>query len=161
MDSDSIRIVETLEESKSGEGTAIVVPTLRLDDKVRPLVNELSALAQSAEMVSVWRPLHAYARLRELRKKFAAITPTHREILNHCHRCMMEPVEGAATMENAWFQGYSTALGTSAILQLQSAFQAVGEVIDRKAAYGLAALSLYIAVFSMLLTVLFGWLSFK
>ena len=62
-------------------------------------------------------------------------------------------------MDNAWFQGFSTALGTSALFRLQSAYQAVGEVIDRKAAYTLAAISLYVAMLSMVLTVVFGWLS--
>jgi hypothetical protein len=45
------------------------------------------------------------------------------------------------------------------LFRLQSAYQSVGEVIDRKAAYTLAVISLYVAMLSMVLTVVFGWLS--
>lgn len=44
------------------------------------------------------------------------------------------------------------ATGTSAALQLQYALHGVGEVLDRKSAYSLALLSLYIAVISLILT---------
>jgi ABC-type Fe3+ transport system permease subunit len=64
-------------------------------------------------------------------------------------------------MDNAWLQGFSTALGTSALFRLQSEFQSLGEVLDRKAAYALAAFSLYVAILSMALTVVFGYLSLK
>ncbi len=161
MASDSFRIVETIAEAGSGEGSAIVVPTLRLDQAVSPLVQELSSLMQSAEAVSVWRPLHSTKNVRGLRAKFRAIVPRYTEIVALCHARMGEPVERGSSMDNAWLQGFSTALGTSALFRLQSAFQSVGEVLDRKAAYTLAAFSLYVAILSMVLTVVFGYLSLK
>lgn len=161
MASDSFRIVETIAEAESGEGSAIVVPTLRLDKTVSPLVQELSSLAQSAEAVSVWRPLHSTTTLRGLRGKFRTIIPRYTEIVTLCHSRMEEPVERGSSMDNAWLQGFSTALGTSALFRLQSAFQSVGEVLDRKAAYTLAGFSIYVAILSMSLTVIFGYLSLK
>lgn len=161
MASDSFRIVETIAEAESGEGSAVVVPTLRLDEKVSPLVQELSSLAQSAEAVSVWRPLYSVTTLRELRGNFREIIPRYTEIVTLCHARMGEPVERGSSMDNAWLQGFSTALGTSALFRLQSAFQSLGEVLDRKAAYTLAAFSLYIAILSMALTIVFGYLSLK
>ena len=161
MTSESFRIVETIAEAEAGSGPAIVVPTLRLEQNVRPVVNELSTLAQSGEAIVVRRPIHAFRILRALRKQFETLKPQYREAISLCHERMAQPVERGSAMDNAWLQGFSTALGTSLLFQLQSAFQTVGEVLDRKAAYALAGFSLYIAVLSMLLTTAFGWLSLK
>lgn len=159
MGTESTRIVETTEEASAGEGIAIVVPTLRLDEKVRPITTELSALARRAESTAVWRPIHAFRSLSRHRVEFAALSARYGEAVDLCHVRMGDPVGGGSSSDNAWFQGFSTALGTSALLKLQFAYQSVGEVLDRKAAYALAAISLYVAILSMLLTVAFGWLS--
>ena len=161
MSNDSFRIVETIAEAESGAGAAIVVPTLRLDAKVKPLVDELSTLSQSAETVSVWRSLHATRKLRKFRKQFENMVPRYRETMAFCHDRMSQPVDRGSSMDNAWLQGFSTALGTSALFQLQFAFQSVGEVLDRKAAYTLGAFSLHVAIFSLVFSVVFGWLSIK
>ena len=161
MSDDNFRLVESLVEAKAGEGAAIIVPTLRLNDAIDPFVREISALAQSGEAISVWRPIHSTVQLRALRAKFEAAVPRYRELLALCHERLSEPVERGSSMNNAWLQGYATALGTSALFRLQSAHQSLGEVIDRKAAYALAAISLYIAIVSLVLSVVFGWLSLK
>lgn len=159
MSTDPTRFVETVAEAEVSKDAVIVVPTLRLIEKVKPLVEDLSMLAHSGESISVWRPIHAWWKLRTLRSSFETLIPRFREEIALCHDRMVQPVERGNSIENAWLQGYSTAVGTSAIFQLQSAFQSVGEVLDRKAAYALAAFSLYVAVVSMALTVAFGWLS--
>jgi hypothetical protein len=154
-----IRFVETVAEAEAATEAVIVVPGLRLMQKVEPLTEDLRTLAHSGESISVWRPIHTWQKLRSLRLQFESLTPRFKETIKTCHDRMVQPVERGSSIDNAWLQGYSTAVGTSAIFQLQSAFQSVGEVLDRKAAYALAAFSLYIAVVSMLLTVAFGWLS--
>lgn len=159
VERDPIRFVETVAEAEATTGAVIVVPSLRLMEKIGPLVENLTTLAHSGESISVWRPLHAWWKLRSLRSQFETLTPRFRETITSCHDRMAQPVERGSSMDNAWLQGYSTAVGTSAIFQLQSAYQSVGEVLDRKAAYALAAFSLYVAVVSMVLTVAFGWLS--
>ena len=97
--------------------------------------------------------------MRSHRVELEALSPQYKEAVTLCHVRMREPVEGGSSIDR--FQGFSTALGTSALFQLQSTFQAAREVLDRKAAYVLAAISLYVAVLSMFLTVVFGWLSLK
>lgn len=159
MSAESIVFVETVAEAEASAGAVIVVPSLHLIEKVGPLVEQLSNVAHSGESISVWRPIHAWWRLRNLRSQFETLTPRFREMITLCHERLAQPVERGSSMDNAWLQGYSTAVGTSATFQLQSAFQVVSEVLDRKAAYALAAFSLYIAVVSMVLTVAFGWLS--
>lgn len=161
MTSESFRIVETEAEAKSQQSQAIVVPTLRIDEQIAPVVSKLAALTQRAEVISIWRPLHATSALRAHRAELGALSSQYNDAVTLCHLRMREPVGGGSSMDNAWLQGFSTALGTSALFQLQSTFQSAGEVLDRKAAYALAAISLYVAVLSMVLTVAFGWLSLK
>ena len=161
MTTESMRIVETEAEAKSHQSQAIVVPTLRLDEQITPVISKLAELAQRAEVISIWRPLHATRALKLHRTELEALSLQYKEAVTLCHLRMRELVAGGSSMDNAWFQGFSTALGTSAIFQLQSTFHSASEVLDRKAAYSLAAISLYVAVLSMILTVVFGWLSLK
>ena len=161
MTTESFRVVETEDEAKAGDGHAIVVATLRLNEIVQPIARELSALAQRAESILIWRGVHATRALKGHRQEFAALARQYNEAISLCHARMGEPVGGGSSIDNAWFQSFSVALGTSALFQLQSTYQATGEILDRKAAYTLAAISLYIAVFSMVLTSVFGWLSLR
>jgi hypothetical protein len=94
--------------------------------------------------------------LAQLRADLAEATGSYEASLKQNFDRLGEPVERGSSMDNAWLQSYSTALGTAAALQLLSSYRAVGEVIDRKAAYSMAILSLYIALLSLLLSVLFG-----
>jgi hypothetical protein len=73
-------------------------------------------------------------------------------MLQLCCDRLREPVEGASAMDNAWIQAWSTAVGASALLQLQSSLQAASEVLDRKSAYALAVFSLYFAVIAFVVT---------
>ena len=150
MTTESMRIVETETEANSHQSQAIVVPTLRLEAQIAPVIAKLASLAQRAEAISVWRPFHGVRALSSHRVEFVALSPDHREAVALCHRRMREPVGGGSSIDNAWFQGFSAALGTSALFQLQSTYQSAGEVLDRKAAYALAAISLYVAALSML-----------
>ena len=161
MTTEPLQIVETEQEAKSYENSSVIVPTLRLEEKISPAVSLLASLTLRAEKVSIWRPFHATRALSSLRAELDAITNQYKEAVDLCHARMRAPVGGGSSMDNAWFQGFSTALGTSALFQLQSTYQSAGEVLDRKAAYALAAISLYVAVLSMVLTVVFGWLSLK
>jgi hypothetical protein len=158
---ESYRVVETEAEAAQHGGPAIVVPTLRLENRVQPLVAEYERISSEAELFSVLRPIYSWKKLGASRRSYSAVEQRYKETVAYCHGTMQNPVGGGPSMENAWFQGFATSLGTSALLQLQSARQGAGETLDRKAAYALAVFSLYIAVASMALTVLFGWLSLK
>ena len=87
--------------------------------------------------------------------------PAHDMILSDWFARLAEPVEGGSHTENSWLQGYSTAEGLSAIFQLLSCRQSASEVVDRKAAYSMAIFSLYIAVISLILSVIFGLLTLR
>ena len=114
MSKDSFSIVETVAEAESSTASAIVVPTLRLDAKVKPLVDELSALSRCAETVPVWRSLHATLRLTKFRTQFEDMVPRYQETILFCHERLSQPVERGSSMDSAWLQGISTAMGTSA-----------------------------------------------
>src|SRR5262245_31296160 len=146
MADEKLRLVESREEDPGGEGLPVVVPTLQLPDKVAPLVSNLNLIAQEAEGIAVLCPILAFWRLHRIRPRFDVERGKAISMLQHCYDRLREPVEGAPPMDNAWLQGWSTAAGTSALLQLQSALQAASEVQDRKSAYALAAFSPYVAL---------------
>jgi hypothetical protein len=148
----SLRIVASEEEASAREGPTVVVPTLQFPEKTTPLVQTLNSLTREAECISVWRPLRAFWRLHRLRRRFNVERDEASRTLEHCYARLREPVEGATTIDSGWIQSLSMAIGTSALFQLQSALQHAGEVFDRKSAYSLAFLSLYIAITTSVLT---------
>src|SRR5262249_44137430 len=62
--------VESKEEDPGGERVPVVVPTLRLPDKVAPLVSSLNLIAQEAEGIAVLRPVLAFWQLHRIRPRF-------------------------------------------------------------------------------------------
>jgi hypothetical protein len=139
----------------------MVIPTLNLRDRSKPSVRVLTSIASEAEAISVWRPIHAFLRLNEIRPRFKTERVQASTILHHCHDRLNEPVEGGPVTDMAWLQSWATATGTSVLFELQSAVQAAAEVLDRKAAYSLAVFSLYVALVSTALTLFFGWATFR
>jgi len=146
-----LRFVESKEEDPGGERVPVVVPTLRLPDKVAPL-SSLNLIAQEAEGIAVLRPVLAFWQLHRIRPRFNVERGKVAAMLQLCCDRLREPVEGASAMDNAWIQAWSTAVGASALLQLQSSLQAASEVLDRKSAYALAVFSLYFAVIAFVVT---------
>jgi hypothetical protein len=151
--------VATRAEVDAGPDPAIVIPTLTLREQVTPVIETLTSIAEKAESISVLRPINAFWRLRKMRSKFAEQRVQATATLDFCHDCLKEPVEGGSAMDNAWLQSWSTATGTSLLLQLQSALQAASETLDRKAAYSLAVFSSYLALVSIVATCVFGVLT--
>ncbi len=161
MANDIFKIIETREEKTDCATKAIVVPTLRLDQYIEPTATALNSLAHQIESISVWNPFGAFFSHKKYQTQFETFKQKYIESVDHCHKRMRDPVEGGNGIDNAWMQGFSTSLGTSALIQLQSTYQNVNESLDRKAAYSLAAISLYISIISIVLTIVFGWLSLK
>jgi hypothetical protein len=128
-----LRFVESKEEDPGGEGVPVVVPTLRLPDKVAPLVSNLNLIAQEAEGIAVLRPVLAFWQLHRIRPRFDLERGKAAAILQLCCDRLREPVEGASAMDNAWIQAWSTAVGASALLQLQSSLQAARPQVGLRA----------------------------
>ena len=146
-----LRFVESKEEDPGGEGSPVVVPTLQLPDKVVSLVSSLNLIAQEAEGIAVLRPVLSFWQLHRIRPRFNVERGKAAAMLQLCCDRLREP-EGASAMDNVWIQAWSTGVGASALLQLQSSLQAASEVLDRKSAYALAVFSLYFAVIAFVVT---------
>jgi hypothetical protein len=142
-------------------GKLVYTPALYLPSRVKPLCEKLQALATSANEVNVLNPVTAFSRLHGVRGKFFEIEPTCRAELEECLRRLAEPTEGAGALDLAWIQGFNSAAGMSASNSLNLAYSAVGEALDRKSAYSLACLSLYLSVVSIVATVVLGVMSLK
>jgi len=146
--------------SANGE-TVAYTAALHLPGTVRPLCEELRVVSSAVESVNILNPISSYRSLRVARQKFFALSPKYRDQLTDCLKRLAEPVEGATALDMAWIQGFTTANGISAFLELTSTFSSVSESLDRKAAYSLACFALYVSVISLTATVVFGWLSLR
>lgn len=152
---------EKYEARSKDTGKLVYTPALYLPSRVKPLCEKLQALAASANEVNVLNPATAFSRLRALRGRFQEIEPTCRHELNECLRRLAEPTEGAGAIDLAWIQGFNSAAGMSASNSLNLAYSAVGEALDRKSAYSLACLSLYLSLISLVVTIVLGFMTLK
>ena len=145
---------------RTGE-TVVLAPALHMPSKVRGVAAAYRALATQANSITVLNPLAAARVLPNLRMRFDAGYAEADELLKECIARMSEPTEGTTASDLAWIQGFTFAAGLSAFTDLQSAVAAASEALDRKAAYSIASFSLYVAIVSLIATVVLGLLSLR
>jgi hypothetical protein len=139
----------------------VLAPALNLPNRVKPTVATLRQLASSIESVNPLNPLTSLSRLRRYRSQYLRAYPTADSLLEECITLLGRPVEGVSDIDFSYLQGMHVAGGMSAITSLQSAMSAVSEALDRKIAYAVASISMYVAVISLLATLILGILSLR
>ena len=139
----------------------VLTPALHQPSRIRPVAEAIRAIATAAESVNTFNSASAFMKLRRLRADFADNQPTATAMLRSCTHRVGEPVEGATSLELGWVQGFTFAAGISAFTELNAALSSASEARDRKAAYAMAIFSLYIAIVSLVATVVLGLLSLK
>ncbi len=144
----------------NGENVAYTA-ALNLPRKVKPLCVRIQNEVSSLEAISPLNPLLTFKAITKVRRQFSDIAVSYNEAYADCLHRLAEPVEGAHGVDNAWVQGFTSANGNSAIFELTSSYSALSETLDRKSAYGLACFSLYVAMVSLVTTIVFGWLSIQ
>jgi hypothetical protein len=131
---------------------AIQVPGLGLVEQAEPLALRVNELRATVDLVNVLSPL-ALVRLHKHIQAKAALSPQVAAQLGKSLGAMRSPVQGvAAGMFQAWSLGQ--ALAATTLLDRQ--WQQLCSSIDRKAAYAVAVLSMYLALISVTVTVGFG-----
>ena len=120
---ETIRFFSTREEADLHAEPAMVVPCLDAMSRVSHVVGELEHLALRSEQIPIWRPVRAWVQLAQLRADLAEATGSYEAALKQNFDRLGEPVERGSSMDNAWLQSYSTALGTAAALQLLSSYR--------------------------------------
>ena len=139
--------------------SVILAAALNLPIAVKPTVTDLRALARAIESVNAMSPFASLRRLRKYRSQYLQLFPAADELLNRCVALLARPVEGSTAMDFSYIQGMHVAGGLAAITGLQSAMSAVSEALDRKIAYAVASASMYVAVVSLITTLVLGLLS--
>ena len=99
--SETTRFFATKAEAATHGGPAIVVPCLNATTRVSHIIGELRQFASTAEAISVWRPIHAWVGLRQIRNELAAIRASHDTVLSEWFARLAEPVEGGTGMQLA------------------------------------------------------------
>ena len=139
------------EDSKSSG--SIIIPTLNIENSIEPLVEKIFQITRDTEKVNIMNPFSGLRCLPELSKCKKKIQDEYDHTIKKCYDLLAEPVQGPG-MVMAFSQAWSTAKGLSAVTKLQEAWRNVDALLDRKYAYSIAVLSIYIAVISFILTVL-------
>ena len=143
---------DNLDEAKNRG--KVYIPTLNVDTLVAPLCSILEKIDSEAERVNVFEPFCSYLTLRRLRRELLAHQTQFRDLMTNCLRKLADISEGAPSNDTAWYQGWSVALGMSAVTRLNLSFASASAAIDRKAAYAIAIFSLYVAVISIIISLL-------
>jgi hypothetical protein len=152
--------VEYETRQKAGE-SIVYAGALHLPLRVKPLSEELRKIAGAAETINVLNPFASYFKLQRCRRQWQARRTEVELQLQSCTQRMGEPVEGSSAIELGWIQGFTLAAGISAFAELNAASSSVSESLDRKAAYTMACFSLYVALISLVATLVLGILSLK
>jgi hypothetical protein len=139
----------------------ILAPALYMPYKVKEIAEYFRSISSRAESVSILNTVTALRDLRALRKEYSARDQEAHAALRDTVEMLGEPVEGVSSLELGWVQGFTLAAGLSAYTNLQSAVTAASEALDRKSAYSMACFSLYIAVISLVATLVLGIWSLK
>ena len=149
-------------EARSAAGeTVLLAPALHLPSQVREVAEHFRSIATFANGINVLNTIGALRHLRRLRVQYQSREPEARMALRDTVERLAEPVEGSTTLEMGWVQGFTLAAGLSAYTNLESALSAASESLDRKSAYAMACFSLYVAVVSLVATLVLGVLSLK
>ncbi len=149
----------TTNSTAKSDKDSILVPNLDIDKVVNPISQKLGEIQLIAEKINVWRPLHAFKSIRNVKREQQKYVEIYTKIIDQIFKNLNEPVQGASGIDAGWLQTWSTSRGLAGLIRLQSTWSQVNELTDRKTAYSVACFSIYIALISLIVTSIFGVLS--
>jgi hypothetical protein len=138
----------------------VKVPGLGLVEEAEALGMEISAISNEAEAISNLNPVRGYVQLMAVERKRVELSPKFAHKLGESIGTMRASVSGAPGVMAGHFQTLSLGQSIAATLILQTQWQRLVGTCDRKAAFLVAATSIYISVISLVLTIGFGVASF-
>jgi hypothetical protein len=134
----------------------IQVPGHGLVEEVEPLAQEVTALAREIESVNVINPFAAFIRLRRLETSRSELAKKVGEKLSKSLGALRSPVNNAPGGMAGYFQALSVGQSLTATLILQGQWQRLVSSFDRKSAFTVASISIYISIVALLVTIGFG-----
>jgi len=135
----------TDKEKKTDGG--IMVPTLKIDELTAPVINKIIDMTSTVGELSILNPL-ALIKHISLNKEKREARKEYNSVLQKCYDLLKLPVSGPGFVM-AQMQSWSTAKGFSAIFEIQDVWREFDSIYDRKLAYFIAIISLYITTLSL------------
>jgi hypothetical protein len=120
------------------------------DEQVAQLRSQLDGLTRRAESISIYRPLHCYRALSTIGKQMANLEPAYSQSLKQSEAAFQAP----PTISIMPSSGPTVMIGRalSGMISLQWSWNELSATRDRKAAFSLAILSLYVSLISLLVS---------
>jgi hypothetical protein len=122
--------------------------------RAESLAKDVNELASEVDSINVLNPM-SISTLNQIDKKRESLRPRVKELLGAALGTMRTPQSGPGFALGA-IQTLSLGESLAAILLIQNQWQRLVGTIDRKSAFTVAVLSIYISVASMVITVCFG-----
>ena len=132
----------------------VTVPCLHLNEEIQPLCDKLLELTKKAESVNIVNPFTCWSDINKVRKDTHKLEQQFYETLFSCYKLLESNVEGGPAMILGWMATWSNGIGVSSILKLQNLWNGLAATVDRKTAYCFSTTSFYIAVFSIIITII-------
>lgn len=148
------------EPAKAPVRGAIVIPTFGLWLELDPLCADIKALLDDAERVRFLNPCSAFWRLNRISRKRSALRAQYESAIHKCLERTTQHVDGPV-LDSAALQTWSKSIGEAVLFRIHSLWGDLGATVDRRFAYALASLSLYIASVSLVATVVLGITSLR
>lgn len=140
------------------ENPSLTIPTLNIDELVNPLLTEVRTHIINTDKIYIFNSLSTYRKLNKIRHAQQELVTKYEAVISDCYLKISAPVEGPGLVMS-FAQTWSLSKGLSAVMKLQSSWNELDALIDRKYTYSTAILSLYIAMLSLILTIIFGMFS--
>lgn len=131
---------------------------LGLVSRAESLASEINELAASVESINVLNPVGSLFRLTHADKQRAALRPKVKTMLGESLGSMRATNSGPGFAPVA-MQTLSLGEGLIATLLIQNQWQRLTSSIDRKSAFSVAVVSIYVSIVSLVVTACFGVLT--
>jgi len=137
------------------QGTPTNPPAAGLVSRAESLAGEINELAGSVESINVFNPISSFNRLAQANKTRATLRPQVKEMLGESLGMMRARYSGPG-IALATIQTQSLGESLAATLLIQNQWQRLVGAVDRKSAFTVAVISIYISVTSLVVTACFG-----
>ncbi|MFQ4140175.1 hypothetical protein PGN35_028070 [Nodosilinea sp. PGN35] len=129
---------------------SITIPSLNLAEKMQPVRLKIKKLLENVSEVSFLNPFSIF-QLNSLSVARKELEAEFSEAMEYCWHCTRSPIQGAYPASGGMLAVWHLSMGMTTMQDLNNSWNSLDSAIDRKYTYIIACVSLYLAIFSLIL----------